>query len=117
MEDTAVVLMVTANGRDEAERLAEGLVTAHLAGCASVVPVIHSFFYWEDRLQRNHEALLLVKTSAGRSAEAQAWIQEQHSGELPEILEIGVSGGHAPYLSWLLGEVRGASREPSKETS
>ena len=111
MESSAVVLMVTTNGRDEAERLAEGLVTAHLAGCASVVPVIHSFFYWEDKLQREHEALLLVKTSAAKSAAAQEWIRGQHGGELPEIIEMPVSGGYAPYLAWLLRETGGPSPE------
>ena len=116
MEQRAVVLMVTARGRDEAERLAEGLVTSRLAGCASVVPIIHSFFYWENRLQREHEALLLVKTSAERSAEAQAWIKEQHSGDLPEILELAVSGGYAPYLSWLLGEVGRRAPESPRNT-
>ena len=113
MEQRAVVLMVNARGRDEAERLAEGLVTGHLAGCASVIPIIHSFFYRDDRLQREHEALLLVKTSADRSAQAQAWIKDQHSGELPEILEVTVSGGYGPYLTWLLGEVAGSGEGSS----
>ena len=104
-EERPVLLLVSAGGRDEAERLAEGLVEARLAGSASVIPVIHSFFYSEDRLQRDHEALVLVKTSTLHSAAAQEWIGTHHSSGMPDVLEVSISGGSAPYLSWLLQEL------------
>jgi len=107
--DRAVLLLVTAGGRDEAERLGEGLVEQRLAACGSVIPMIHSFFYWEGRLQREHESLLLVKTSAGKAAAAQAYLKEHHTNELPEILQLDVSGGSPQYLAWLLGEVSGGA--------
>jgi periplasmic divalent cation tolerance protein len=68
--------------------------------------MIHSFFHAEGQLQRQHEALLLLKTSAARSAEAQAELRSLHSYENPQILEVQVSGGSATYIEWLLEEVR-----------
>jgi periplasmic divalent cation tolerance protein len=102
-----VLLVVTATDRAEAERLGEALVVRRLAACGSVVPMIHSFFWWEGRLQREHEALLLIKTTAETSAAAQATLKELHSYENPEILELPITGGSAEYLAWLAGEVRG----------
>src|SRR5579859_1302319 len=114
-EDARPVLMlVTTGSRDEAERLGEALVERRLAACGSVVPMIHSFFHWKGRLQREHEALLLVKTSTARAAEAQAYLLEHHSYELPEILQFGIDGGSAGYLDWLLGEIESDQGDAGK---
>jgi periplasmic divalent cation tolerance protein len=101
----AVILLVSAGSRDEAERLGEGLVEARLAACGSVIPGVHSFYHWEGKLQREHEALLLVKTSVSRAQAAQDYLREHHSNTVPEILQISVDGGSGDYLGWLLKEV------------
>lgn len=102
----AVLLIATAATRDEAERIGEALVAKRLAACGSVIPGVHSFFHWEGKLQREHEALLLVKTTAAASAACQAELRALHSYQNPEILEVPISGGSAAYLEWLLGEIR-----------
>ncbi|HYM96694.1 MAG TPA: divalent cation tolerance protein CutA, partial [Candidatus Sulfotelmatobacter sp.] len=61
--EKAVLILVTTGGRDDAERLGESLVVEHLAACCSVVPTVHSVYYWEGQLKREHEALLMVKTT------------------------------------------------------
>jgi periplasmic divalent cation tolerance protein len=104
-EPRAVLLVITAGSRDEAERLGEGAVEAGLAACGSVIPGVHSFYRWEGRIQRAHEAILLVKTSAGRAEEAQAYIRDHHSYDVPEIIAINVDGGSDSYLEWLMKEV------------
>lgn len=106
VETGAVLLIATASDRSEAERLGEALVERRLAASGTVVPMIHSFFQGGGQLQREHQALLLVKTSATRSAEAQAELKALHSFENPEILELSLSGGSAAYLDWLLAEVQ-----------
>ena len=104
---TGVVLLITrASERAEAERIGEQLVEKRLAAAGSVLPTIHSFHRWEGKLQREHEALLLITTSTERSAEAQAELRALHSNPDPEILEVPVTGGSSTYLEWLLNEVR-----------
>jgi periplasmic divalent cation tolerance protein len=97
--------MVTTGGRNDAERLGEGLVVEHLAGCCSVVPTVHSFYYWDGQLKRGHEALLLVKTVESKSSAVQEYVRSHHDYELPEILQIAVEGGSAAYLKWLEDQV------------
>jgi periplasmic divalent cation tolerance protein len=101
-----VLLIARAPERAEAERIGERLVELRLAAAGSVLPAIHSFHRWEGRLQREHEALLLITTSVERSAEAQAELRALHSNPDPEILEVPITGGSATYLEWLLNEVR-----------
>jgi periplasmic divalent cation tolerance protein len=103
--EKAVLVLATAGGRDEAEKIGEGLVVAGLAACASVVPMIHSVYFWDGLLKREHEALLIVKTLARRSTAVQDFIKEHHSASVPEILEVEVTGGSKPYLDWLAAEV------------
>jgi periplasmic divalent cation tolerance protein len=103
--DLPVLIMVTAGGRNDAERIGEGLVVEHLAACCSVVPVVHSFYYWEGQLKREHEALLLVKTVESRAQAVQEYVLANHSYELPEIIQVAIDGGLPPYLKWLADQV------------
>jgi periplasmic divalent cation tolerance protein len=102
--------MVTTGGRNDAERLGEALVVEHLAGCCSVISTVHSVYYWEGQLKREHEALLLVKTLESRAAAVQEYVRTHHEYELPEILQVSVAGGSAEYLSWLAGQVTEEAR-------
>jgi periplasmic divalent cation tolerance protein len=104
-EEKAILIMVTTGGRNDAERLGEGLVVEHLAGCCTVVPMVHSFFYLEGLLKREHESLLLVKTLESRRAAVMDYLRENHSYKLPEILEIAIDAGSPPYLKWLAEQV------------
>jgi periplasmic divalent cation tolerance protein len=108
--------MVTAGGRNDAERLGEGLVEAHLAACCSVVPTVHSFYYWEGQLKREHEALLLVKTVESRAQAVQEYVRANHSSEVPEIIQLAIEGGLTAYLQWLADEVSGPTTDQQVNT-
>jgi periplasmic divalent cation tolerance protein len=108
--DRAVLIMVTTGGRNDAERLGEALVVEHLAGCCSVIPTVHSVYYWEGQLKREHEALLLVKTLESRAEAVQEYVRAHHEYELPEILQISVEGGSPAYLNWLADQVTQEAR-------
>lgn len=97
--------MVTAGGRNDAERLGEGLVETRLAARCSVIPVVHSLYYEKGQMKREHESLLLVKTVESRAQAAQDYIRANHSEEVPEILQVAIEGGLPAYLSWLAGQV------------
>ena len=103
--EPAVLIMVTAGGRDDAERLGEGLVVEHLAGHCSVVPMVHSFYFADGLLQREHEALLMVKTVKSRAKAVYDYLREHHSYGTPEIYEVAIDAGSPAYLKWLAEQV------------
>ena len=103
-------MLVTTGGRNDAERLGEALVVDHLAACCSVISTVHSVYYWEGQLKREHEALLLVKTLESRAAAVQEYVRTHHEYELPEILQISVEGGSQDYLNWLADQVTQEAR-------
>jgi periplasmic divalent cation tolerance protein len=105
MEGRAVLIMVSAGARDDAERLGEGLVTARLAAWCSVVPTVHSIYFWDGQLQREHEALLLVKTLESRAQAVEDYVRAHHDHPNPEILQVAIERGSSAHLSWLEEQV------------
>jgi periplasmic divalent cation tolerance protein len=104
-DDLPILFLVTAGGRDDAERLGEALVVEHLAASCSVVPMVHSIYFADGLLQREHESLLIVRTLASKRQRVMEHLNAHHSHTRPEILEVKVSGGSVPYLDWLAEQV------------
>ena len=110
MDEKAVLILVTAGARNDAERIGEGLVVEHLAACCNVIPTVASFYYWDNQLQRVHEALLLVKTLESLAPAVEEYIRSHHNYELPEIIQVPIEGGSSAYLNWLEQQVAKPSR-------
>ena len=105
LREKAVLILVTAEGRDDAERIGEGLVVDHLAASCNVIPSVASFYYWDGQLKRNHEALLLIKTLESLASNVEEYVRSHHAYDLPEILRLPVEGGSSAYLNWLEEQV------------
>jgi periplasmic divalent cation tolerance protein len=110
MAEKAVLILVTAGGRDDAERIGEGLIVEHLAASCNVIPTVASFYYWDGQLKRDHEALLLIKTLESLAPKVEEYVRSHHAYDLPEILQVPIQGGSSAYLSWLEDQVAKPSR-------
>ena len=99
-EGTLVVLTTVASA-EEGEAIARVLVEERLAACVNLVRGVRSFFFWEGRLQEDHEALLLVKTRRERYEELEARIRSLLSYSVPEILALAVEAGSPAYVLWV----------------
>ena len=99
MAEYAVVL-TTCGSREEAQTLARGLVEARLAACVQLMD-IQSVYRWEGSIQEDPEVLLLIKTRRDRYADVEQYIRTHHSYEVPEIVQLPIQEGFAPYLHWI----------------
>lgn len=100
LDDAIIVFMTAANG-EEAARLADMLVGAHLAACVQIMPEMESVYRWEGKIERQSEVLLLAKTTRAKFDELEREVRVLHSYDTPEILAVPVITGSAPYLEWL----------------
>lgn len=98
--DAIVVLMTATNG-EEAARLADMLVGAHLAACVQILPEIESVYRWQGKIQRESEVLILAKTTRAKFDELEIQVRALHSYDTPEIIAVPVVAGSGPYLDWL----------------
>ena len=98
----AIVVMMTAGSQEEASRLAEMLVGAHLAACVQIMPQMESVYRWKGAVHRAPEVLLLAKTTAACFDELEREVRALHTYDTPEIVAVPVSHVSAPYLEWLM---------------
>jgi len=105
MTDKRIVLS-TAGSEEEARKIAHHLVENRLAACVNIVPRVESVYRWEGKVQSNREFLMVIKTSAEKSAEVRDAILELHSYDLPECVALAVENGSAEYMEWLTESLR-----------
>ena len=100
-------LVISTSKIDDAAFLAKKLIEEHLAACVNVVPGIKSFYIWDDKLEEESEALLLIKTTAAHVEQLTARLRELHPYEVPEIIsiEIAKGEGNPDYLNWVKEQV------------
>ena len=84
-----------------AEKLAKAVIEARLAACVSLQAPCQSVYRWQGSVEQSEEIPLLIKTSASRYAELEAFIRARHPYELPEIIGVEIAHGLPAYLSWL----------------
>jgi periplasmic divalent cation tolerance protein len=100
VSDHLVVLSTVASAED-AERIGRALVERRLAACVNVVPGLVSLYRWKDKLERDEERLLLIKTRRELFPALREALVGLHPYEVPEVLALPIEDGHAPYLAWL----------------
>jgi len=94
------VAMTTLEDEDSASRLARAVVEAKLAACVQLMH-IRSTFCWEGAVEDAREVLVLIKTRIGVYERLEQFVRDIHPYDVPEILQIPVTSGYGPYLSWV----------------
>ena len=105
--DDPIVVFLTAPNGEEATRLADLLIGAHLAACVQILPEMESVYRWQGKIERQSEILLIAKTTAAKFAELDREVRALHSYETPEIFAIPILAGSSRYLEWLANSVHG----------
>lgn len=97
-----LVVLTTTPDTEEAERLAEAIVGERLAGCVQILPKMTSVYFWEGGVQKEPEHLLLIKTTEGKFDALKAYILENHSYDVPEIVALSSQHVSESYDGWLI---------------
>ncbi len=97
----AIVVLVTAPSREEAEKIARLLVEAKLAACVNVVDSVTSIFRWAGDVSVASESLLIIKTQQARFPSLIEAVKKHHAYSVPEIIALPIVCGEASYLDWI----------------
>ena len=95
------LVLATAPDLQTARKLARAALKARLIACANLVPGIESHYWWQGKMERGTETLLILKTTAKHIAKLQKLIIALHPYDTPEFIVISIVAGHRKYLDWL----------------
>jgi periplasmic divalent cation tolerance protein len=104
-EFVPVVILITTSIDEEAERIANKLLTQRKAACVNIIPKVRSLFRWKGELDSADEAVLIVKTKASLVDQIVSLVREAHSYEVPEVIALPLIGGNRDYLNWMSDEL------------
>ena len=96
-----LIVYTTTSNAAEAEDLAHKIVVASLAACVQILPQISSIYFWEGKVRKETEHLLVIKTLPEKYDELEKFIIANHPYEIPEIIAVEAARVAEKYLGWL----------------
>ena len=101
-----IIVVTTTPTINEAEALAEKVVEARLAACVQILPRMTSIYFWDGKMMKEGEHLLLIKSLPEKFDELGKFITANHSYDVPEIVAVDAERVSEPYLSWIKETLR-----------
>ena len=95
------VVLVTAPDVKTARKLARAALVARLIACANLIPKIESHYWWQGKIERGAEVLMVLKTTTARVAALEKLIVAWHPYDTPEFLVLPINRGTRRYLDWV----------------
>ena len=99
-EDCYSLFITTTANKESAKKIARLLVERKLAACGQIFP-IESIYFWKEKICEENETMLFIKSRTALFDEIKTAIKENHSYEVPEIIQIPVTDGLPEYLGWI----------------
>ena len=105
-ESKYIVVLVTVPAREEAERIARGVLEEKLAACVNIIPGVDSYYWWQGKIDMSKELLLVIKTQSPLFSQLKERVASLHSYDVPEIIAMPLAQGSPSYLNWINESVR-----------
>lgn len=95
------VIFVTCRSKKEADVIASSLLKKRLVVCANIISGVDSRFWWDGKIDRSKETLVIMKTRLNRFKRIEKEVKCLHSYDVPEIIAIPIVAGSRDYLGWI----------------
>ena len=100
-----ILILTTVNKEEKAKEIASKLVEERLSACVTVTSPATSFYWWEGKINKEQEYILLIKTKKDMYKKIEERLRELHPYETPEIIVLPIIKGFKEYFSWINEEV------------
>lgn len=100
-----VVVITNFPDAESAGRIASELVAVRLAACANLMAPCTSVFRWHDKLTRETEVPVWLKTTSGGAATLIEELERLHPYDVPEVLVVNPCDVSVAYTSWVAESV------------
>ncbi len=100
------MVFVTCAHYNEANEIAHKLVKGKLVACVNILLHSESIFWWQKKIDRASEIVIIAKTTAAKMQNLIAKVKELHSYKVPEIIALPIIDGSAEYFNWIDDSVK-----------
>ena len=105
--ERAVFVYTTYPSVVEAEQAGRKLVERRLCACVNILPGMISFYWWQGKIDRGDEVVMIIKTRAALAEPVRAAVKQMHSYATPAILVLPVEAVDPDYHAWIVAEASG----------
>ncbi len=85
--------------------MAGSLLRKRLVACANIVNKIESKFWWNGRIDKARETLIVLKTIGNKFKAVEKEVKRLHSYEVPEIIAMPIVRLSGDYRRWIRDSV------------
>ncbi len=104
MIERAVFVYTTYPSAVEAEKAGRAIVAQRLAACVNILPGMISHYWWDSKVERGEEAVMILKTRASLADRVSEAVKAGHPYTTPAILVLPLESVEQTYLRWILAE-------------
>ncbi len=95
------IIYTTVPNENTGKDIARQLLEEKLIACANILPYMTALYRWDNSIQCDNEAVLLLKTSNIPFETLEKRLTQLHPYDTPCIFSLNSENVSAPYLSWL----------------
>jgi periplasmic divalent cation tolerance protein len=96
-----VLILSTVSKIEDAQTIANHLVSNSMAACVNFIPNLESVYKWKNQVCKENEFLLMIKTTANKETNVYDSLSEIHPYDTPEIITLPIQYGSKDYLDWI----------------
>jgi periplasmic divalent cation tolerance protein len=100
------IILTTVSSAEEGENIASKMVEKQLAACTNILPKMKSIYRWKNKINKDDEFLLIIKTAEYLEQEIYDFIRDNHSYEVPEIITLDIKNIDKKYSDWLNSSIK-----------
>jgi periplasmic divalent cation tolerance protein len=105
--ERAVFVYTTYPSIVEAEAAGRTLVERRLCACVNILPGMVSLYWWQGKIDRGDEVVMIIKTRASLAEAVRAAVRQMHSYTTPAILVLPIESVDPDYHAWIVQETQG----------
>lgn len=102
--ESAVLVYTTWPSIVEAEQAGRAIVERRLAAGVNVLPGMVSHYWWQGKIERAAETMMIVKTRSGLVDPLRKAVKELHTYSTPSIMVLPVAEVDSDYHAWIIQE-------------
>jgi periplasmic divalent cation tolerance protein len=100
----AVLVYTTWPSIVEAEQAGRTIVERRLAACVNILPGMISHYWWEGKIERAEEVVMIIKTRTSMAEPVRGAVKELHTYTTPAFMVLRAENVDRDYHAWIVQE-------------